>query len=309
MTEDYTCHHASPRWFPVSFSFGRDDARATFRGVIDEQGGAYGAEMRNTRFDSRFVPSGSGSRTPWYFIVCLIEGDLSVGSRSVSLGEVFVVPDKSLTAAGNKWQVVRSRSQNLRAALIRVRSDELREKATGVDSFRPCSSTSFEAFDGLAAALAKSEFTRAATGVKPLIRGLEADGILSPRQNAHRRVSTRSETFTQRLAAHVFPLLSELVSRPMLVDAVARAGVSERQFLRTMLRVQERFDLLDRGWRPSMVRWRATAAALLCSYPQLTFEEVADLAGYSSTSAMHRGLRAFGLPTPGTIRDRTNNDA
>lgn len=91
----------------------------------------------------------------------------------------------------------------------------------------------------------------------------------------------------------------------MLVDVIARAGVSERQFLRTMTRVQDVFDLQDRGFRSTMVRWRATAAVLLASSRELSFDEVATLAGYSNLSAMHRALRSFGLPTPLAIREST----
>ena len=75
------------------------------------------------------------------------------------------------------------------------------------------------------------------------------------------------------------------------------------------MKVQIEYDLLDRGWRDSLVRWRTTLAVLLLSVDRLSIEEIAAQAGYSGPTAMGRALREAGLPTASAIRASLRDDA
>jgi transcriptional regulator GlxA family with amidase domain len=132
------------------------------------------------------------------------------------------------------------------------------------------------------------------------VRALAIDRILTeradlPSEDPHSSLAARA-------VSSIFPVVSKLALKPMLVDVVARTGIGERQILRDFLKVQIEYDLLDRGWRESLVRWRATLAVLLLSVDRLSIEEIAALAGYSGPTAMGRALREAGLPTASVIR-------
>jgi transcriptional regulator GlxA family with amidase domain len=75
------------------------------------------------------------------------------------------------------------------------------------------------------------------------------------------------------------------------------------------VRVQEDFELLDRGWRAAILRWRVTAGALLLSSPEVSLGEAARLAGYSSLKAMARAFSDEGLPSPSEVRERIGKDS
>lgn len=284
----------------MSFSFGRVGAKVSLRGVVFRRSGAYSIVLEGTRFDSRAIPCAVGSKAPWYFVLCPIEGELRVGQRRILPNDVVVLPQHFVTVKGSPAFPIRSLSNEAHAVALRVHPDDLATLHTE-PRVHECSSATVTAIRELSTALSSDAFQEAAVHAQRAATCLVGEGITRQEPDSGGRTQVRASV-VQRFARTVYPLLSELTTKPGLADVIEQAGVSERQFLRSMVRVQETFDLPDRGFRTAMVRWRATAAALLASSSALSLDEVAVLAGYASPNAVHRAFRKFELPFPGMIQ-------
>lgn len=100
----------------------------------------------------------------------------------------------------------------------------------------------------------------------------------------------------------LFPTVEHLSEQPMLVDVTDRVAVTDRQARRDVIKMQQEFDLFDRGFRETVHRWRLTASALLLSAKDLSVSQIATAVGYGSLTAMGRAFKKANLPTPSQVR-------
>ena len=123
---------------------------------------------------------------------------------------------------------------------------------------------------------------------------------MSPRAFAE-HVADEAEA-PERAQEALFPTVENLSEQPMLVDVTERVDVTDRQARRDVIKMQQEFDLFDRGFRETVHRWRLTAAVLLLSAKDLSATEVAAAVGYGSLTAMGRAFKKANLPTPTRVR-------
>lgn len=283
----------------ISFELGREDCGLEVRARVQRDGGVYAVALRGAAVDGALVPALRPSPRDWCLVVRPTAGEVRFGGRVVERGAAMVVRERALTAAAPAGEVVVA-TPGTRAVALRVPGDEV------VDVGRVFR-VSPDAGDALARAEAQLQSGGASdddAAAADAHRALVADGVLRPRAPSGERDGVRPDIFSSRLAAALYPALSRLVRQPMLVDLVDLAGVGERQMLRTVKDVQSRFDLTERGWRATVLRWRVTTAVLLLSNPDIPLEAVARESGYSSLTALGRALRAYGLPAPSDCRAR-----
>jgi len=282
---------------PLRFDFGKTGAMASIRCVIGRQFGAYSLRLDGLRVDNRFVPGASVLAQRWQALVFPLHGELRLDGERLGERRVLLAALRSLTSTGDPMPHVVSSDSELVA--LRLRADVVASPAQGarIASISPGTA---EALRALAPCVKAGDLEAALAQTRAAVRALALDHILT--EGADLPSEEPNGSLVARAVSSIFPIVSKLATKPMLVDVVARTGISERQILRDFLKVQVEYDLLDRGWRESLVRWRTTLAVLLLSVDRLSIEEIAALAGYSGPTAMGRALREAGLPTASAIR-------
>jgi AraC-like DNA-binding protein len=281
--------------FPVTFSIGAANAGGSLRATIARDFGMYAVRCQGVVVDTRYLPRRRAGTKNWSVIGLLEEGELVFDGREhVGPGQVFLATDRMFAPLDQPVRALRTRGERvtficarfpldvgadpLGLAIAPPVSEETRRLMREVGAIHTVDAA--PASDDTVVALARS-----------LLQSLRKDQLLRDEY-----VLAGDEMAQDRAAQAMFPVLSDLANQPMMTDLVDKAGVSERQMLRDIRKVQEDFDLFDRGWRESIVRWRTTAAVLLLSAPHLTPKEVATMAGYASTTAMGRAFHEAGLP-------------
>jgi AraC-like DNA-binding protein len=97
-------------------------------------------------------------------------------------------------------------------------------------------------------------------------------------------------------------VLSRLEDHPSL-DEVARAlAISERQTNRRLGELEQRYGHQFSSWRAYLQENRVEWTVQLLSSSRIPLSEVARLAGYRSTAAMHHALARRGVASPGAMR-------
>lgn len=279
------------------------------RCTVGREFGAYSILLDGIRFDNRFIPKVAGSSARWRLVCIPVEGEFIVNGEVSGENTVLVATDQVIAPGEGASQTLRSKGNRVRIVGIRLRPEDFGEGGDElVARTHPTSEETVRAFRAFGDAVANKQHDGLKTHLQRALDGLLADGIIRNASALVREGASAPKSIAGRVAEAIFPLLSKLATRPMMIDLVERAGVSERQLLRDILKTQREFDLLDRGWRKSIVRWRTTAGALLLSSPTLSLDEVAELAGYSSTSAMSRAFREAQLPPPTVIRSATRDN-
>ncbi len=285
--------------FPLRFDFGRKGASIAVRVILGRRFGAYALDLDGLRFDNRFVPAVSGAKRDWRLLVFPTIGSLRVRNSSVPPGSILVLPQTLLSAADPaNW--VTSQGPKVSLVAVRIEPGNLVNASSDEVQVIAVSAATGQAFRELWEPTYTGDSARALSCGAALFDELVRDGIV--RNTLSKADEQEGRTLAVRSMEAAFPLLSALATKPMLVDIVARAGVGERQFLRNIQQVQAEFDLPDRGWRETIVRWRVTAAVLLLSSDELSLSEVAQLAGYSGNKTMGRALSEAGLPQGSELR-------
>lgn len=285
--------------FPLRFDFGRKGASIAVRVILGRRFGAYALELDGLRFDNRFIPAVSGAKRDWRLLVFPTVGSLRVRNSIVPPGCLLLLPQTLLSAADPaNW--VTSQGPKASLAAVRIERGNLVNASSNELQVVAVSAATVQAFRELWEPTCAGDSARALSCGAMLFDELVRDGVArTPLSKAEEQ---EGRTLAVRSMEAAFPLLSALATKPMLVDIVARAGVGERQFLRNIQQVQAEFDLPDRGWRETIVRWRVTAAVLLLSSDELSLTEVAQLAGYSGNKTMGRALAEAGLPQGSELR-------
>lgn len=283
----------------ISFELGRADCGLEVRARVRRDGGVYAVTLRGVSLDTTLIPALRPSPRDWCLVVLPTAGEVRFGGRAIGAGSAVALRERGLTAAAPVAEALFA-TPGTRAVALRVMGDE----AARVPHVFPVSPRARAAFDRAEAALREGDAEAADEAGRDVAGELVADGVLRPRAPSAARDAAEPDIFSSRIAAALYPALSRLVRQPMLVDLVDLAGVGERQMLRTVQRVQSRFDLSERGWRATILRWRVTTAVLLLSNPGVPLEAVARESGYSSLTALGRALRAYGLPAPSDVRAR-----
>lgn len=277
--------------------------------VVDKQFGAYLLQYDGVTFDNRFLPTSWRPDPRWHLAVFICRGAVSVGSERFEAGQAFTAETETVAPGTSPQALVRTHGPSGILAL-RLRPPFFRE------AYR----SKVQRIHGAAESLPWHELRAAVEDpahsldslplyLNRVLDGLRALDVLDSAMPSPYMGSTGPGRVVSRISSTVFPTLSRLATRPTMVDLIARAQLTERQLLRNLLRVQEDFELFDRGWRPAILRWRVTAGALLLSNPDVTLAEAARLAGYSSVKAMARAFADSGLPSPSEVRDRIGKDA
>ncbi len=285
--------------FPLRFDFGRPGASIAVRAILGRRFGAYALHLDGLRFDNRFIPAVSGAKRDWRLVIFPTLGLLRVRNAVVPPGSILLLP-QTLMSSSDPAHWVTSQGSTVSLAAVRILPGSLVDGPTDEVAVVSVSEATGQAFRDLAEPTWTGDTSRALTCGGALFDALVRDGVArTPLSKADEQ---EGRTLAVRTMEAAFPLLSSLATQPMLVDIIARAGVGERQFLRNIQQVQADFDLPDRGWRETIVRWRVTAAVLLLSSDELSLTEVARLAGYSGNKTMGRALSEAGLPQGSVIR-------
>ncbi len=285
--------------FPLRFDFGCPGASIAVRANLGRRFGAYSVHLDGLRFDNRFVPAISGAKRDWRLIVFPTGGALRVRNSVLPAGSVLVAPQTIMsTSESDQW--ISSRGPSVSLSAVRILPESLVEARANDVAVVSISEATCLAFRRLVEPTDAGDTARALRLGQALFDALVQDGVA--RTSLREADEQEDRTLAVRTLEAVFPLLSSLGTQPMVVDIVARAGVGERQVLRNIQRVQSEFDLPDRGWRETIVRWRVTAAVLLLSSDILSLTEVAELSGYSGSKTMGRALCEAGLPQASAIR-------
>lgn len=292
--------------FPLRFDFGRPGASIAVRAILGRRFGAYALHLDGLRFDNRFIPAVSGARQNWRLIVFPTAGSLCVRNAIVPPGSILLLP-QTLMSSSDPAHWVTSRGSAVSLAAVRIPPGSLVDGPTEEVRVVAVSEATSRAFRDLAEPTCVGDTSRALTCGAAVFDELVRDGVA--RTTLSLADEQEGRTLAVRTMEAAFPLLSSLATQPMLVDIIARAGVGERQFLRNIQQVQAEFDLPDRGWRETIVRWRVTAAVLLLSSDELTLTDVARLAGYSGSKTMGRALSEAGLPQGSVIRKQLRDAA
>jgi AraC-like DNA-binding protein len=278
--------------------------------VVDRQFGVYVLQFDGITFDNRFLPTSWQPDPRWHLAVFVTRGAFTVGGERFERGEGFSAATETLAPRVSPEMVVRSCEPSSAVVALRLRPPffleehraSLRRLPPGVRELPWLELSAAAEEPARGEGRVETTFTRVLDGLRDArVLDEAAPSPLSPSSAPGRVVS--------RIASTIFPTLSALATRPTMIDLMARTQLTERQLLRNLVRVQEDFELLDRGWRAAILRWRVTAGALLLSSRDISLAEVARLAGYSSTKAMARAFSDAGLPPPGEVRERIGKDA
>ncbi|MFO0663635.1 MAG: hypothetical protein U0174_06765 [Polyangiaceae bacterium] len=292
---------------PFQLEFGRPSALMRIHSVVDRQFGVYLLQYDGVTFDNRYLPTSWQKDDRWHLAAYIYRGALSVGSQRFEEGDAFTAATDTLAPSLNPQEVVRTHGPSAILAL-RLRPPFFNDTFRGYLTRLPnVKSLPWDELKTSVEDPAKN-MDRLPASFNRVIDGLRAEGVLDKTAPSPFSGSTGTGRVVSRIASTVFPTLSRLATRPTMVDLIARAQLTERQLLRNLLRVQEDFELFDRGWRPAILRWRVTAGALLLSSPDVSLSEAARLAGYSSVKAMARAFADSGLPSPSEVRERIGKD-
>jgi AraC-like DNA-binding protein len=273
--------------------------------VVDRQFGVYVLQFEGLTFDNRFLPTSWQPDPRWHLAVFVTRGAFLVGNERFERGEGFSAATDTLAPSSAQAVVVRSCEPSSAVVALRLRPpffleghraplERLPPRACEVPWLELSSATEEPARGG----------DRLGDSFNRVVDGLRDARVLDASTPTPFSKASGPGRVVSQIASTIFPTLSALAMRPTMIDLMARAQLTERQLLRNLVRVQEDFELLDRGWRAAILRWRVTAGALLLSSPEVSLAEVSRLAGYSSVKAMARAFSDAGLPTPGEVRER-----
>ncbi len=104
-----------------------------------------------------------------------------------------------------------------------------------------------------------------------------------------------------RIHAAVVRQLSNLQSRPAIVDLAADLGAGERRLHRHIAAIAARYRLPWAHWRAALHHTRLLQAIRLLAAPGATTEIVARVAGFRAPSALCHAFDKGGLPSPGAL--------
>jgi AraC-like DNA-binding protein len=278
--------------------------------VVDRQCGVYLLQFDGITFDNRFLPTSWRPDPRWHLVVFVTRGVFTVGGERFEAGQGFCAATETVAPRLTPETPVRSRESSSAVVALRLRPPffersyraPLVRLRAGAEAL-PWKELSAAAEEpGRGVDRLEASFTR-------VLDGLRVAGVLDRSAEAPLSPSSGPSRVVSRVAEAIFPTLSRLAMRPTMIDLMARVQLTERQLLRNLVRVQEDFELLDRGWRAAILRWRVTAGALLLSSPEVSLGEAARLAGYSSLKAMARAFSDEGLPSPSEVRERIGKDS
>ena len=286
---------------PVHLSFGRPGANFRIDGAVSRQLGCYAIGFEGLTFDNRFLGGSWGAHPGWVIVGRVRAGELLFEGEVLGAGAAFVIPAPVLTS---RTTVIRTRGDEVVLVALRVREEDFLIAPASAPT-RIASPRWSGAFDAL-----EDRLTRRAPPddglarvLRELLEGLATHGLIRDGAAGARTALTSADRVVARVASAVFPMLSRLAKRPAMIDLIERTGLTERQLSRDLVRVQTDFELLDRGWRQALFRWRVTAGALLLSAEDVSLQDAARLAGYASLKAMGRAFADAGLPSPSEVRD------
>ncbi len=280
--------------------------------VVDRQFGVYVLQFDGITFDNRFLPTTWQPDPRWHLAVFVTRGAFTVGEERFERGEGFTAATETLAPSVSQEVVVRSCEPSSEVVALRLRPPFFREEQRAPLVRLPSSTRDLPWHDlrDVAAESARGRgIGRLELSFNRVLDGLREARVLEATTPTPLAPSSAPGRIVSRIASTIFPTLSALAMRPTMIDLMAHAQLTERQLLRNLVRVQEDFELLDRGWRSAILRWRVTAGALLLSSPDLAIAEVARLAGYSSVKAMARAFSDAGLPPPPDVRERIATSA
>jgi AraC-like DNA-binding protein len=292
--------------FPLHLEIGEERAGCAMHGVLGPDSGAYSITLRGVCYDTALLPPRHAGETRWRVVGLVREGEILVDgtSRGLGPGAVVVGTDRTFVPTPERGVPVRTAGERFHIACLRLHpSLFLDPEPPQPERIERASAALVSAFERLGDRL-DGGATPDEIFDEPLadvIVALVNDGIIVKDAIRERSPAKTSDPSTKRTSAAMFSVLFDLAARPMMVDLVGKAAVTERQMLRDIQKLQDDYDLLDRGWRDAVFRWRVTAAAVLLS-SKLPISEVARLAGYKSSTAMGRAFRDAGLPSPRDMR-------
>jgi hypothetical protein len=96
-------------------------------------------------------------------------------------------------------------------------------------------------------------------------------------------------------------LVSDMATRPMMVDLHARLGISLRTANRLVQEFNARYGFNASTWQDTRSRRRVLISAALLTARGATASEIASAMGYSSLPSLTRALRQAGMPAPRDI--------
>lgn len=286
-------------------SFSLADIALTLRFGSERDVGLYHARIEGVSWDTSLLPGPPPKPDQWVFLCYVGQGSVTMepSGEVIEAGSTFVASEYHIATWVPGGPTLRGSKPLLNGIALRLRREQ-----TTLSCLRPRRA---DIAPSVERALARAFSVVADPGCheaalvaqwRQLVDECLAAGVLTVRPNVRR--ANRERSTLARAQRALFPILENLVKNPMLVDVTARLGITDRQVRRDILRLQTEFDLLDRGWRSAVNRWRIIAAVLSLSSAALTNAQIASAVGYSRLTAMDRAFKRAGLPAPSVVRER-----
>jgi hypothetical protein len=106
------------------------------------------------------------------------------------------------------------------------------------------------------------------------------------------------------LARAIDHALSQTGSRPMLVDLEGAHGTSARTIQRWLPAYFRAWGQTPESFRDHARRIQLGRACWLMTHPRATTEGTSRVLGFARPSALCKAMAEYGLPSPGSVRDR-----
>ncbi len=287
----------------VDQTFGLASAQLRVRAGVSRGSGLYYAHLRGIRWDGSLMPRGRHPRQDWSVILFVARGQISAAPK----GPDFETDSVVLVRHGHIFPTeadpnrLRAKAWDTEGIALRVPTKHVLRA-----SAEPCrveiSETLTAALRASTARLRDETCTEQTVRrqLSHLLRLCVTEGLVSPA--AYAEYVADEEGTPKRAQEALFPTVENLSEQPMLVDVTERVDVTDRQARRDVIKMQQDFDLFDRGFRETVHRWRLTAAVLLLSARDISATEVASAVGYGSLTPMGRAFKKAKLPTPTRVR-------
>ena len=259
--------------------------------------------LEGVRWVASAMPQLKREPRDWQFMIYLKSGEIirePDGDRFAP-GSLMVAPEKEILGLSKSGRSLRTVDSTTEGLALRLNPEDLLLSVTTTSPVKAqpeVVQVARKAIERLSEEACTDEIVE--DQLSSVLKACCAARLVH--SEALRRLHGSGNPRAQRTQDAMFQTVQSLAKQPMLVDATERAGLTERQVRREVKQLQEEYDLLDRGFRETVRRWRLTTAVLLLSARHLAINDVASAVGYSSATALGRAFKQAGMPSPSKVR-------
>gem|GEM_PF-7030310 len=270
--------------------------------ALGQGSGAFLVQLRKTQYQNRFIPRREKSPHSWRILLRVSSGNLKLANTVVAPGSWACVSDDVFVPSAEGPSVLATVDADVELLAIRVNADRVPAHWSTVERLDASAE-----IDETAARFA-SKLDEVETVEHDFIAGFSSLMAMFQRQRwlsaSDEKVEDSLHDPTRlRVQRALTSALGQLALQPMMLDLIEESGVTERQMLRDLTSVQQRFAMFEGGWRETLRWWRLTAAVFLLGNHDRSIAEVARATGYADSSALGRAFRDVGLIAPTQIKN------